>query len=289
MKKSYIIAAAVALVFTASCNRKVEFQHETFATFDAVTFSVDENVGTVNVPVSIYNPTGADVQISVVAQDGVAVKGVDYEIVSPVSGLLTFSGETTTQNVEVKIVDFSGEFTGSKDFKLSLASATDGVSVGALNVASFTIKDLDHPLAMFIGEWTGSPLVDYFYGDQYTLDLSILANDNDKTFSSLYVCNIDPYFAANGFTAANGCNTFLATVNEDKTKLIIASGQPIGYLTCQLIGFDGPDLDSAGTAASFEILLNEDGTLTIPNAFGVYNEGQGWYSAYLGGLTLSKK
>lgn len=288
MKKINIIAAAMALVLSASCNRNLEFQHETFATFDAVTFSVDETVGRVSVPVSIYNPTGSEIQVTVKAVDGKGVSGVDYDIVSPASGILTFSGDVTSQNIEVEITDFSGEFTGSKDFSIEIASATAGVTVGNLNTARFTIKDLDHPLAAFIGDWTGAPLVDYFYGDQYTLNLTIIANDDDPTFSSVYVQNIDPYFASAGFNSNNGCNTFLAVANAERTQLKLESGQPIGYKTCQLLGFDGPDLDTAGTTQYMLFDLNADGTLTIPNAFGVYNAGEGWYSAYLGGLTLSK-
>lgn len=289
MKKINIIAAATVLVLSASCERKIEFQHETFATFDAVTFSVDETVGRVSVPVSIYNPTGSEVQVTVKAVDGKAVSGVDYEIVSPASGILTFSGTTTSQTVEVEITDFSGEFTGSKDFAIEIASATAGVGVGNLNTARFTIKDLDHPLAAFIGDWSGAPLVDFFYGDQYTLNITIAANDDDPTFSSVYIQNIDPYFASAGYNSNNGFNIFLAVANEDRTQLLLESGQPIGYKTCQLIGFDGPDLNSAGTTQYLLFNLNADGTLTIPNAYGVYNEGEGWYSAYLGGLTLSKK
>ena len=93
MKKIYIIAAALTLVLTASCNRKVGFEHETFATLDAVSYSVDETVGKLIVPVSIYNPTGAEVQISVSVDDVTATSGTDYDIVSPALGLLTFSGE----------------------------------------------------------------------------------------------------------------------------------------------------------------------------------------------------
>lgn len=278
----------MVLVLSASCNREIELQPQTFATLDAVSFSVDETVGKVSVPVSIYNPTGAEVQVTVKGVDGRGVKGVDYDIVSPSSGILTFSGDVTTQNIEVEITDFSGEFTGGKDFTIEIASATAGVSVGNLNTAYFTIKDLDHPLAAFIGEWTGGPLVDFFYGDQYTLNLTIVSNDDDPTFNSVLVQNIDPYFAGAGFNSNNGCNIFVAVANEDRTQLLLESGQPIGYSTCQLLGFDGPDLNTAGTTQYMLFDLNADGTLTIPNAFGVYNAGEGWYSAYLGGVTLSK-
>lgn len=289
MKKIYIIAAALTLVLTASCNRKVGFEHETFATLDAVSYSVDETVGKLIVPVSIYNPTGAEVQISVSVDDVTATSGTDYDIVSPALGLLTFSGEETTKNIEIDITDFSGEFTGSKSFTIHIASVTEGVTVGSFSTASVTIKDLDHPLAAFIGEWTGSPLIDFFRGDEYPLTITISANDDDPNYSSLFISDLDPYFGSNGFTSAVGCNIFLGEVNDAKTQILIKSGQPIGYSTCQLIGFDGADPSSSGEAQYFIIALNEDGTLTFPNAFGVYNEGEGWYSAWYGGLTLTKK
>ena len=289
MKKINFIAAAMVLMLSASCNRAIDLQPETFATFDAVSFSVDETVGRVSVPVSIYNPTGAEVQVTVKAVDGKGVNGVDYDIVSPSSGILTFSGDVATQNIEVDITDFTGEFTGGKDFKIEIASATAGITVGNYNTAYFTIKDLDHPLAAFIGDWTGGPLVDFFYGDQYTLNLTIVSNDDDPTFNSVLIQNIDPYFAGAGFNANNGCNIFVAYANEDRTQLLLESGQPIGYSDCVIMGFDGPDLSSAGTTQYALFDLNADGTLTIPNAFGVYSSSAGgWYSAYLGGLTLSK-
>lgn len=279
----------MVLVLSASCNRAIDLQPETFATFDAVSFSVDETVGRVSVPVSIYNPTGAEVQVTVKAVDGKGVNGVDYDIVSPSSGILTFSGDVATQNIEVDITDFTGEFTGGKDFKIEIASATAGVTVGNYNTAYFTIKDLDHPLAAFIGDWTGGPLVDFFYGDQYTLNLTIVSNDDDPTFNSVLIQNLDPYFAGAGYNANNGYNIFVAVANEDRTQLLLESGQPIGYSDCVIMGFDGPDLSSASTTQYALFDLNADGTLTIPNAFGVYTPGGGgWYSAYLGGLTLSK-
>lgn len=290
MKKINIIAAAMVLVLSVSCNREIELEPQTFATLDAVSFSVDETVGKVSVPVSIYNPTGAEVQVTVKGIDGKGVKGVDYDIVSPASGILTFSGDVATQNIEVEITDFSGEFTGGKDFSIEIASATEGVNVGNLNTAYFTIKDIDHPLAAFIGEWTGGPLVDFFYGDQYQLTLSIISNDDDPTFNSVLVQNIDPYFASAGFNAVNGCNIFVAVANEDRTQITIESGQPMGYDDCVIVGFDGPDLASASTTGYFPLNLNADGTLTMPNAFGVNSANAGgWFSAYLGGLTLSKK
>ena len=57
MKNSIKIMAGAAIVFAAaSCGRLESFDHQTFATFNKVDYSVDETVGQVKVSVSLYNP-----------------------------------------------------------------------------------------------------------------------------------------------------------------------------------------------------------------------------------------
>ena len=254
---------------------------------NAVTFSVDETVGTVSLPVSIYNPTGSEVQVAVTAIDGLATEGVDYEIVSPASGLLTFSGEDTTKNIEVAITDYSGEFTGSMDFKIQIASASEGLSVGALNTASFTIKDLDHPLSMFIGTWSGK-VDSYFDGGLIPMTFEIKSNDSDKTYSTLIIENLDPSMAAAGGTAANGYNVYTATVNAEKTKLVIANGQPTGLPGYALVGFNTTHIT---TASNYEDIVVElkDGKLTIPKGWGTTDGTGYWYGIYGGPTEFTKQ
>lgn len=119
MKRNIIlfVAAAFALLSMASCNRKLDYQFETYATLYHSSFSVKENAGEFNIPVLVQNAKGADLQVAVKVTEGKAVEGVDYEIISPANGILSFSGETDSLSVVVKIFDtFVGEFTGAKDF-----------------------------------------------------------------------------------------------------------------------------------------------------------------------------
>lgn len=277
----------MALVLTASCDRKLEFQHETFATFDAVSFSVDETVGQVTVPVSIYNPTGSEIQVTVKAVDGKGVAGVDYEIVTPSSGILTFSGDVTTQNVVVAITDYSGEFTGAKDFSLKLESATAGVGVGNYNTARFTVKDLDHPLSLFIGNWSGS-ILSYFDGGNIPINFTIAANEEDETFSSLIISDLDPALVSYGYTAANGYNMYLGTVNAEKNKITVAAGQETGLTGYVIVGFD---TDSIETATAFVDLVIDyvDGKLVINQGWGSTDGTGYWGGIYFGGAELTKK
>lgn len=201
----------MVLVLSASCNRKIELQPQTFATFDAVSFSVDETAPSVSVPVSIYNPTGSEVQVTVKGVDGKAVNGVDYEIVSPASGILTFSGDVATQNIEVKINGQVGEFTNNKDFTIQIASATAGISVGNFNTARVVIKDLDHPLASILGEYSG---VGVFasVGGVYNWTLTI-----DKNDDSVQKVNI---IGLNDFG-----ETLVGEVSEDMSVIKLPFGQ----------------------------------------------------------------
>lgn len=216
----------MVLVLSASCSRKLEFQHETFATFDAVSFMVDETAGTTTIPVSIYNPTGAPVSIAVSGVDGSAVNGVDYEIVSPASGILNFSGEETTQNIEVSITGFVGEFTNNKVFTIQISSATEGVSVGNYNEAKVTIKDLDHPLSAILGQYTAAGTESW--DGAITWPVVIDKDDNDVT--AVQITNF-----------LNLGETLAGSVSDDMTVITVPFGQefPYGQYIGVYVGF-GP-------------------------------------------------
>ena len=131
MKRIFnIISVAALVLFAAYCDRKVEFQHESFASFRAVNFNVNEDGGSVVIPVMMINPTGTDTQISVAVTSDSAVEGTDFEVVTPANGILNFPAGTDSLAVEIAISkDFIGEFTGPKEFSLKIASVTEGVSV----------------------------------------------------------------------------------------------------------------------------------------------------------------
>ena len=128
MKRNIIlfVAAAFALFSMASCNRKVEYQFDTYATLYHSSFNVKEDAGEYSILVLLQNATGADVQVSVKIDEGKAVEGVDYEVISPANGILSFSGETDSLAVVVKIFDsFVGEFTGTKPSPLGAVPLGD--------------------------------------------------------------------------------------------------------------------------------------------------------------------
>ena len=287
MKRNIIlfVAAAVTLLLAASCNRKVDYQYEKYATLYHSSFTVAENAGELRIPVLVKNTKGADVQVSVKIAEGSAVEGVDYEVVSPANGILSFSGDTDSLDVVINLLTPAlGEFTGAKNFNVSVASATEGVGVGLISNANVIIDDIDHPLAAWIGSWTGE--LEGFFGNwpKGATTFTVSADPEGDPFSDLIVSGgINPYFVA----AAGANPDFSAKV--DGNQLIIYAEQPCGYSDVVLLGFDAADPNAASSYDHARFQLQEDGTLVVLTAYGAYTpSGGGFYEIYLGGAVFTK-
>ena len=288
MKRNIIlfVAAAFALLSMASCNRKVEYQFDTYATLYHSSFTVKEDAGEYSIPVLIQNAKGGDLQVAVNIAEGKAVEGVDYEVISPVNGILSFSGETDSLAVVVKIFDtFVGEFTGTKDFTVSISPATEGLTMGTISSARVMIDDLDHPLNAWIGSWTGE--MTGFFGNwpKAATTFTVSADPEGDPFSDLIVSGgINPYFVA----AAGANPDFSAKVVGN--QIVVAAEQPCGYSDVVLLGFNAPDPNSADSYDHARFEMQEDGTLVQANAFGAYTpSGGGFYEIYLGGAVFTKE
>lgn len=288
MKRNIIlfVAAAFALLSMASCNRKVEYQFDTYATLYHSSFTVKEDAGEYSIPVLIQNAKGGDLQVAVNIAEGKAVEGVDYEVISPVNGILSFSGETDSLAVVVKIFDtFVGEFTGTKDFTVSISPATEGLTMGTISSARVMIDDLDHPLNAWIGSWTGE--MTGFFGNwpKAATTFTVSADPDGDPFSDLIVSGgINPYFVA----AAGANPDFSAKVVDN--QLVVAAEQPCGYSDVVLLGFNAPDPNSADSYDHARFEMQQDGTLVQANAFGAYTPGGGgFYEIYLGGAVFTKE
>ena len=286
MKRNLIFFfAAVCTLLAASCGRKVEYHFDSYATMYSSACTVAENVGEIKVPVLIKNATGAEVQVSVKVTEGSAEEGVDYEVISPASGLLTFSGETDSLAVVIKINGFEGEFTGTKNFTVNIASATEGLPVGLFAQTKVTIDDLDHPLAAFIGQWKGE-LAGYFGNwPAGETTINVKADPNGDPFKDLiFDGGINPYFLA-----AIGANPdFSAKVNGNVATVL--AEQPCGYSDVVTLGFNAADPGAADSYDDIHFELQEDGTLKLLNAYGAYTpSGGGFYEIYLGNVVFTKQ
>ena len=287
MKRNIIlfVAAAVTLLLAASCNRKVEYQYEKYATLYHSSFTVAENAGELRIPVLVKNTKGADVQVSVKIAEGSAEEGVDYEVVSPANGILSFSGDTDSLDVVINLLTPAlGEFTGAKNFTVSVASATEGVGVGLISNANVTIDDIDHPLAAFIGSWTGEMVGMFGNWPKGPSTITVTADPNGDPFTDLiFDGGINPYFVA-----AIGANPSFTAKVDGNTVTVLAE-QPMGYSDVVHLGFDHADPDAASSYDHARFELQEDGTLVQLNAFGAYTpSGSGFYEIYLGGAVFTK-
>ncbi len=276
MKKTNIILAAIALLLTVSCSRKIDFVHETFITFENTSYSVSEGAGTMTIPVSIYNPTGSRIQVAVAAIDGEgengALAGADYEVISPAAGVLTFEGDENTKNIEIALKPVKG-LTGTKNFTVQISSLTRGVHVGGYDLASIRIMDDDHPLAPFIGRWTGT-LMEMTTGLNYETEINIEAVEGN--YSKLRLdSGIDPVYGK-GLKVK-----YSATVDNVKnpTRIDIQSRQLSGYENFFISGLE-ETAQGLNFSDNITFGLNSDGTLSLANMYGVIvpNEAGGGYA-----------
>lgn len=295
MKKNIILIVA-AVIALASCSRKVEYVHMTFATFDSASYTFNEDVEQIKVPVSIVNPNGAEVSVSVKTIDGKAKEGTDYEILSPVSGVLSFAAGETEQEIVIGI-NYDSNRTGTKDFTLSIVSATEGFQVGGCNSTKLRIKDDNHPLKMFIGEWSASATG--YSGLSYSWSMIVEADESDPTWSNLLVYDVDPFTGYFGYTSENGYNIVDAKSNATKDQLIVAYDSYIATdeegliadpgVVYSITALDAPTLDQAKNYSDLKFDLSEDGnTLTIETAIGTLGNGT-LYEVIDGPIVFSKK
>lgn len=286
MKNIYLFISAIALLLV-SCDRKVEFKHETFATLSTVRYTVREDAGEFTVPVTIYNPTGDEVQLIVKTDDETAVQDVDYEIVTPANGVLTFSGDESQKDVVIKL-NHNKAFQKSKTFYLSIAATDENFVIGNLNTATCVIKDAEHPLDMFIGEWKGTAL-SVSEGTSYPLTVNISEDESDETYTKLKVDGLEPT-QLSSVTPLNG------VVNAEKTQLTISGGQQIGYHDAYSSFFTFYPFAIAGENLNIGEALTitlKDGALSLDSVYGclfTYTDGNEYvWDAYQISKPLTKK
>lgn len=266
-----LFIAAVSAMALVSCSKMNDYPtfnpDDSFAAFDQIAYSVDENCGTLTIPVSIASIDPEKVNVALKAVDSTAKAGVNYELVG--DGVLRFDGKLRTMAIDVKINDKSGEYTGDLVFCLELVSA-GGLKIGANNTCTVTISDLDHPLAAILGEYTGTGF-DYFDGAAVNWNVNFMKDAKDVT-----VLWIDAPTASFQGTYPSGDYRIYAKVAEDQKSFTVPLGQVLASKasgkTVSLWSFNGSSVYSSG---SVTFTLDASGkTFTI-------EEGFGWGIGYL--------
>ena len=269
----------------------------TFATFDAASYSIDEDKEELRIPVTIVNPTGAEYAVSFKTIDGKAKEDVDYEIISPVSGVLSFAPGETTQEIVLGL-NLDENRTGTKDFSLSISSATEGFIVGGCDLTKIRLKDVNHPLRPFIGEWTASA-VGYAQGLSYAWSLIIEADESDQTYSKVIVYDLEPLSAFIGYNSEKGYNMVEAVAKsitqlEVEVDSYIATDVEAQFEEGAVLSvacLDAPTVEQwSGSITHVKINLSEDGeTLTIPNALATLINSASIVEVVEGPIVFTKK
>ncbi len=206
-------AALVALVSSCDLNKFPVFDDDdAFAAFDATSYTVDENVGVLSIPVTVASVAGLSTTVTYAVVDGTGTAGVNYEVVDEngtpdASGVLTFASGERTKYINVKITDITDEncedygydsgFTGNFTFSVSLVSSTS-VYIGLDDTCSVTILDLDHPLASLVGTYYCTDTEDWGSGADTWEWYAEMYTDPDDT-SIIWICGLDSYFEDYGY------------------------------------------------------------------------------------------
>lgn len=288
-KLTYGLMAASMLTL-ASCNLNdyPEFDDaDAFLAFTSSTASIGEESGSLEIPVLLTSKSGmtATAEIEVVAdEEGTgAIEGTDFTIENK---SLSFSGlEGATQLIKINIVD-NDFFGGNKTFTIRLKEGGN-VKLGAAKTCKVTIQDNEHPLAFILGTYGAS--ADSYFSSRGHFDWDVTISRDDNDINKVWIGNLDPYFAVNGYNTSRDCNIFYGVVNEDKTQILVPVGQKLGYENTELAAFVAADPDEDETEGDNIVIEIHDGgnTLVITNAWGIYDDG--WWNLFRGPITLTKK
>ena len=252
------LLAGIALAATvASCdlNKVPEFDDaDSFAGFDATSYTFDENVGTIKIPVTIASIDPKQTVVSYTVIDGEGDQGAKVGtdvIVKDESSVLSFDGTVRTQYIELEIKERMengvSAYTGDLTFTIRLESA-GSINVGADNLCTITITDLDHPLADILGTYTaqGSDR-----GNPYSWTLTLSKDDEDPNV--VWADALVPFAVS-----YPGAMKVYGRVSADHKEITFSTGQETGlmaadddpFVLCEYKG--GMELTTEVTEIVFE-------------------------------------
>lgn len=255
-----IIAGAALLASFAACSQKIDFVSSDYARFDSLTYTFNEDAGTVTIPV--YANAGANGTVNFEVIENTAKAGVDFSI----AGNSVTVSNGSCAGIVINIVNQEGVFTSDLNFTIRLTGTSEGLGIGGIYETRVTIKDLDHPLADLLGSYSSGPVFDY-WGDGY--DIVIEIEPVDGSVNEVTVSNLCPYSVEAGYT-----HKLHGYVNDDKTQIRIPDWQSIYGNALVFVALD----DDMNEVDDFILNINADGTISTSQPFGAYvASGSGWY------------
>lgn len=268
----------------AACNQKAEFTTDSFVAFDATSLSVDENVGTLEIPVYAYTKDGdyafprgesANTTVTFEVVDGTAKNGVDFTF-EPANGVLTFDGSSAGA-IKVNVVNHEGDYTGNLDFSVRITGASDGYTLGGAREASVRIKDLDpdpsggtvediYGTYNATAEFAGEPL-------SWTLNITPVGADPN-------VIKVDVMVPL--FTGYEGYGDVEGVISDDLSTITFTLPQESNLYTED----EDDPLVFVEYMGDFKINTNEVDVVFTQESAGVFTSEQGICAAALKAMSL---
>lgn len=246
MKKIFYYIGIIALgLAAASCddfNASPEFDDaNAFVELGKTSISIAEDGGIISIPVTLASVSGISDNVSYAAVEGTAKEGVDFELVDG-SAMLKFDAENRTQNIQIKIIERAGEYTGDLKFAVELKSAGT-VDLGMNTVCSVSIADNDHPLASILGTYAAQSLNYASSPQNWTLHF-------EKDPDDVTIVHIDAITPGCLDFSSWGDWSVTGSVSEDLKTITLGAGQTCGAI------YDG----SAGKESDhMQLITWEDG------------------------------
>ena len=128
------------------------------------------------------------------------------------------------------------------------------------------------------------------YGDTYEHTIGLIWDENDET--KVIVCNLEPYYAANGYTVEAGYNFLEAIYVPEQNLIAIPSGTAFNIGNLIYASTSSADLNSNIGNAGYLVLNDDKTAVQLPYAFytAYFNAdgSMGAEDAYAGGVVYTK-
>lgn len=250
--------------------------------------SIDAKYELANVPtVSLSNANAIDyasasVAASLSSVEGVVEAGFMVAANADFSGAKLYAASAVSSSFEQALAGLAEQTTYNVK---AYAYLGDGRMVFS-EASSFTTPQAPALSAELLSGKSYTATVTSYFDDVFTFNVTLVADAADP--NKIWIHNLDPYFASNGYTAENGYNIFEGVLDVENETITIAQGQKLGYYDVALVAFDDADPDAATGYSDLVIkVISKGAALKVENAFG-FNEG-GFYDLFYGDFTLNVK
>ncbi len=265
MKKSinkllYILVALVLVVSSCDWSPVVWDESKVFVAFSDVSTSILEEGGTIGIVVAVTALDGApavtvDFEFDTTGIDAAnaALEGDQYTLLND-SKTLSFPNGWGWDTIWIEPAD-NEIFTGDKEFNITLTTNSLDLTLGAISTHAVVLKDNEHPLAKWLGDYSVEALS---YGNPGPWDeaWSVSAAPDPDNVSNLLL-SISVYYPGEPFAAKIDTEAMTITIEPGTDAGDLYGGGPVTFYSGDY-GTQDMEAPIVGT-------IEEDGTIRIDN------------------------